>query len=720
MLKKLFSKKAPAKVDENTNAQSSDLPSENTFQMAMQQHQMGNFAQAEALYRQILQHEPNHPDALHFLGVLSYQSGNYPVAIELINQALAVYPSIAMYSNLALIFQAQGDFEQLINTYQQALLLENNPAIHYNLANALAQQGNLTAAAASYQAALALNPDNFEIHKALGNLFVAQNKAEAAIAQYLQVLALKPDYVEVHTNLGLIFQSQGKLEQALDCFRNALKHEPNHAALHYQSGVVLQAQRKPALARESYQKALLINPDYADAHLKLGNVFQSLGQLDQAVASYEKALIVNPDSIEALNNLGVAFQSQLKFDEAMECFNRILVKNPDAANAYNNLGTIFQTQNKLEEAVQAFQRALVINPDFVDAYYNLGNSLQLQGNLDMAVDNYQKTLALKSDHCQAHNSLGQLLLKLGRFEKGWQHCEARAHPDIGERSTIPPNLPFPQWQGEPLKGKSLLIWYEQGLGDEIQFCRYVSVLKSQGAKHITWVCKKPLKPLLKTLKDVDKVITKEEIASIAFHDYWVFALSTPLYCHTTLDNIPASVPYLYANPEQQNKIASELHAIREFKVGICWKGNPSYKNDINRSPGIAAFRSLFEIRGVKFFTLQPSTREEFILNTGKSGVDRGHEINAASFEEAAALIMNLDLVITSCTSICHLAGALGKPVWIVLPWAADWRWLIEREDSPWYPNARLFRQTKAGDWHEVFQRVETELKQAIAANQKRD
>lgn len=718
-MKKLFSKKSAAnKVEEKSPAPLSDLPPENTFQMAMEQHQLGNFTQAEALYRQILQHEPNHPDALHFLGVMAYQLGNYPTAIELINQAIAACPSVAMYSNLALIFQAQGNVEQLINTYQQALLLENNATIHCNLGNLLAQQGNLTAAAASYQAALALNPDNVEIHKALGNLFAAQNNADAAIEQYLQVLALKPDYVEVHHNLGLIFQFQGKLDKALDCFRNALKYEPHHATLHYQSGVVLQAQRKLELARDSYQQALSINPDYADAHLKLGNVFQSLGLLDQAVASYQKSLSINPDSEEALNNLGVAWQSQLKFDQAIDCFNRILAKNPDAANAYNNLGTIFQTQNKLEQAIKSFHRALAINPDFVDAYYNLGNSLQLQGNLDMAVDNYQKTIALKSDHCQAHNSLGQLLLKLGRLEKGWQHCEARYHPDIGERSTIPPNLPFPQWQGESLKGKSLVIWYEQGFGDEIQFCRYVSVLKSQGAKYITWVCKKPLKPLLKTLKEVDSVIAKEEIATIAFHDYWVFALSVPLYCNTTLTNIPATVPYLYANPEQQNKIASELKSITEFKVGICWKGNPLYKADAERSPGISPFKPLFNLSGVKFFTLQPNTREEFILNTGKSGVDRGHEINSANFEEATALIMNLDLVITSCTSICHLAGALGKPVWIVLPLAADWRWLMDREDSPWYPNARLFRQTTAGDWQEVFQRVEVQLKQAIAANQK--
>jgi hypothetical protein len=280
-----------------------------------------------------------------------------------------------------------------------------------------------------------------------------------------------------------------------------------------------------------------------------------------------------------------------------------------------------------------------------------------------------------------------------------------------------PNFQFSQWQGESIIGKSLLIWCEQGLGDEIQFCRYVSVLKSQGAGHITWVCKNSLKALLETLDAVDCVLTPDAVI-IAPHDYWTFALSIPLHCNTTLDNIPANVPYLYANSEQVKIIASDLIPITNLKVGICWKGNSSHKNDINRSPGITAFKSLFEMPGIKFFTLQPDTREEFICAAGSSAVDIGHEIDQSSFNEAAALIMNLDLVISCDTSICHLAGALGKPVWVVLPFRPDWRWLKDREDSPWYPNTRLFRQSQRGNWNEVFQRVENRLKEVIAGKAK--
>ena len=578
MIGKLFSKKSSAK----TNPPLPDFSIAETFQTAMQWHQTGDLAKAQELYQRILHYEPNHSDALHLSGVLAYQSGHYALAVELINQAIALQPSIAMYANLAVVFQAAGNVEQLIKTYQQSLLLENNAEIHY----------------------------------------------------------------------------------------------------------------------------------------KVANLLQSAGRLDEAVNHYRQALLIIPDSVNVLNNLGVAFQTQKKFDEAIDCFQRILALSPEFIGAYNNLGIIFQTQKRFEQAVQAYHQAIALNPDYVEAHHNLANTLQLQERLDEAVASYKKTIALNPNLSEVPNSLGLLLLKMGRLMEGWQYCEARYKEDIKARSTIPPNLPFPQWQGESLKGKSLVIWYEQGLGDEIQFCRYVSVLKSQGVTKITWVCKKPLKSLLKTLQGVDTVLTAEEKSLIKPHDYWTFAMSIPLHCQTTLETIPANVPYLFANPKQQDKIASQLQAIKELKVGVCWKGNPGHKNDINRSPGIAVFQPLFDMPGVKFFNLQPDTRQEFLQNAGRSGVDRGHEIDKSSFDEAAALIMNLDLVITCDTSICHLAGALGKPVWIVLPlFMTDWRWLIDREDCPWYPSARLFRQTTDGDWNELFQRVERQLQEVIANHQ---
>ncbi len=505
-----------------------------------------------------------------------------------------------------------------------------------------------------------------------------------AEALYRQILQQNPNHSDALHFLGVLAHQVGQNEAAVALISRAINIYPTSCGMYCNLGLALQALGKPETAVENYQKAIVLQPDYADAYYNLGNALQEQGNLKSAIENYQKALSLNPDF----------------------------------ALAHNNLGNVFKRQNNLEAAITSYLAAIAIKPDYAEAYYNLGVTQQAQGKYTQAFESYQKALSFNSDYPEAESALGLLLLALGQYQEGWQRCEARYDSRLKSKQTFTPDFQFPQWQGESLLGKSLLICTEQGLGDEIQFCRYVSLLKSQGARQISWICKKPLKALFKTLKGIDTVFTTEEIALIPAHDYWTFALSAPLHCQTTLETIPAPVPYLYADSKQKDTIASDLRSISEFKVGICWKGNPSFPNDALRSPCISWFKPLFKLSGVKFFTLQPNTREEFILNVGNSGVDRGHEINQSSFEEAAALIMNLDLVISSCTSICHLAGALGKPVWVVLPFVADWRWLIDREDSPWYPNTRLFRQSEPGNWGEVFQRVENRLKQVITGETK--
>ena len=509
------------------------------------------------------------------------------------------------------------------------------------------------------------------------------NLAQAEVL-YRQILQQDPNYADALHFLGVLAYQVGQSQAAVDLINKAIQQDSTSCAMYCNLGLALQTSGKLNAAIESYQKAIALRPDYADAYYNLGNAQHQQGELDTAIASYRQAL----------------------------------ARNPDFAAAQTNLGNVFKQQNNLEAAIANYLAAIAVKPDYADAHYNLGITLQAQGKHTQAFESYQKALSINPDYPEARSALGVLKLMLGQFEEGWQDCEARYDARLKSKQTAAPDLPFPQWQGESLRGKSLLILCEQGLGDEIQFCRYVSLLKSQGAKKITWVCKKPLKALFKTLIGIDAIFTTEEMTLISQHDYWVFALSIPLHCRTTLENIPSTVPYLYANPKQVAAIGSQLRSIKEFKVGVCWKGNPSFPNDALRSPGIAWFKPLFKLSGVKFFTLQPDTREEFLHNAGKNAVDRGHEIDKSSFEEAAALIMNLDLVMSSCTSICHLAGALGKPVWVVLPCEADWRWLLEREDSPWYPNTRLFRQAQPGNWREVFQRVEQQLQQTIAEQRK--
>jgi ADP-heptose:LPS heptosyltransferase len=277
-----------------------------------------------------------------------------------------------------------------------------------------------------------------------------------------------------------------------------------------------------------------------------------------------------------------------------------------------------------------------------------------------------------------------------------------------------PKVGFPQWQGQSLSGKALLVLHEQGLGDQIQFCRYMPMLKAMGASRITLVCDAPLKPLFDRLADVDLVLVAAPDLTTVASDYWCFLLSLPLHCRTaTVDDVPAPIPYLRAEPAQVEQWAVRLAEYAEFKVGICWRGSKEYLRDSARSPGLEPFKKLFGLANTRFVSLQPGSRDAFLAAAGAAALDIGHEIDVRDFEETAALIQNLDLVITCDTAVGHLAGALGKTVWVLVPFYADWRWLAEREDSPWYPHTRVFRQTRRGGWEELFERVVQRL-QAVA------
>jgi Flp pilus assembly protein TadD len=442
------------------------------------------------------------------------------------------------------------------------------------------------------------------------------------------------------------------------------------------------------------------------------------GNFSQAECLYRQILQHDPQHVNTLHFLGVMAYQVGQSESAVQLIRQALHFSSPSCALYSNLGLALQALGQTEAAVESYQKAIELQFEHIDAHYNLGNALRDLGRFEEAVISHQNTLRLNPQHVDAQLNLAFSLLSLGQFAEGWAYYEARYCATLpwqaGKPPVLFPQMPFPQWCGESLVGKTLLICLEQGFGDEIQFVRYMSVLKTQGVKFLSLVCKKPLQSLFERVTAVDKIFIANEVFSLPLHDYWTPVLSIPFHCQTTAENIPTQIPYLAASPEKVATIAAELKGMRDFKVGVCWKGDVNFKGDALRSPGIDRFNTLFKLVNVKFFTLQPDTREEFLTHVGKNGIDRGHEINAENFEEAAALIMNMDLVISSCTAICHLAGALGKPVWVVLPFVADWRWMTKCENTPWYPNTRLFRQSHVGDWEGVFERVEKQLQKEIA------
>jgi hypothetical protein len=431
-----------------------------------------------------------------------------------------------------------------------------------------------------------------------------------------------------------------------------------------------------------------------------GHALEAQDRLDEAMQCYLAAIRIAPNPARGHLNRGNVLLLQRNLSGALDAFRTALEYQPDYAGAYYNIGNALLGNRQFDEAVASYRSALEIKPDYAEVHCSLGVALKELGKFDEAVACFQNALRIDPELVEARLNLGSLFLSQGRYAEGWPEYEARYDPGYSGRRSIPPNLPFPRWQGQPLAGKSILIWPEQGFGDEIQFARYVPLLKARGVSRITLVCKPPLKTLLETLAGADAVVTQSGAATLPLHDYWTFSLSLPLYFDTTVETIPAEFPYLSVPPDRLSRWNERLPT-SGLKVGLVWKGSALHSNDNNRSlPSLSLLAPLWSAPGVNFISLQKGQGEDEAATAPKSQPILHLGSDILDFSDTAAIVAQLDLVICIDTAIAHLAGALNKPCWVLLPaTGTDWRWLRDRPDSPWYPDAvRLFRQTKPGDW----------------------
>lgn len=546
----------------------------------------------------------------------------------------------------------------------------------------LYSQGNYSSALELAREGLAYSPDNPVILNAAATCAFTLGAVDAASGYWQHAVSVQPSYADAHYNLGILYTREGRVEDAESSYQAAIQANPGHIGAHVNMGVLLHEQNRDTEAESWYNHAISMAPDHADLLYNMAALLAEQKRYAEAESSYQRVIALKPDHQGAYNNLGVLYRSLKEFIKAERAYREVLSVNPRNAGAYRNLGLLLQDLTRFDEAEQCFRQALLLDESDADARW----------------------------------SLGMLLLYQGRFEEGWACYESRYNPSVKGRTITPPELPFPQWRGESLVGKSILIWPEQALGDEIQTCRYAQVLKDKGAAKVTFVCKPVLKSLLQGVSGIDVLLSRDEALQLPIHDFWTLQFSLPHCCGTRMDSVPASVPYLNAKPEHIKSVRSLLKKNKGFKVGICWKGSSMYLADADRSPGLAPFSPLFSLPGIQYFSLLPGTRSEFLEYAGSAGGDLGHDIDQETppFEETAALISELDLVISSDTSVVHVAAALGKPVWIVLPFVADWRWVHAYEGTPWYPNVRLFRQSSRGDWKEVFQRVSQRLQDIVS------
>lgn len=512
--------------------------------------------------------------------------------------------------------------------------------------------------------------------------------------------------------LAIEHHQHARWTQAGDMYRQILAVDPEHADALHLSGLIAYQLGNNGSAVALIAQAIRIRPAEASYHYNLGVLLQAETQLDGAAACYRQALAIKPDYLDVFPNLGAILHEQGRLVEAIACYRQALAIKPDYAVAYCNMGFTLQAQGKIGEAIACYRQALAIKPDYAEAYCNLGVALS-ENRPDEAIVHYRQALAINPDYADARFNLALALLRLGHFEEGWEHYEARFDRRKSVRTTIKPELSYPQWAGEDLCDKSIVVWPEQGMGDEIQSVRYIPLLKALGAAKITLVCKAPLQALFGSVQGADAVIAEAAAAQLESHDYWTFPMSLPLHFNTNLATVPAMLPYLAAEPLKIERWSGRLSA-SGLKVGLVWKGSVTHKNNVNRSlPGLSVLAPLWSVPNVTFVSLQKGQGEDEAANppVGQSLIDLGSTIE--DFSDTAAVMSQLDLIICVDTAAAHLAGALGKPCWILLPHiGSDWRWLEERPDSPWYPGVmRLFRHSDGDGWDSTVARLTAALQE---------
>ncbi|CAB3643694.1 Photosystem I assembly protein Ycf3 [Paraburkholderia sediminicola] len=717
------------------------------LQFARGQHERGKLAEAQHGYRAVLAIDPANAYALHLLGVAHLHNGEAEAAEPLIarslslglgygwalanhgavlvrlgrnDEALAVLdralrleprlaPALVALGNVKLALQ---QYLEALSAYDAALAVSSAlPEAWSNRGNVLRALNRPADALISYDRALALTPNEYATHLNSAHAWRDLGQCDRALQAYRTALVIRPKTVDVLLACGGVLQLLGREEDALACYDEILEANPHDVAALYNGCVVLDNLHRYDALLARCDRLLALEPDHALAWLGRGNALEGMKRHADALVAFDSALARAPGLDAASNNRGVALHLMARHADALESYDRALAAGP-SAELYWSRGNVLQQLGRHDDALDSYEQALVSPTDTGHAWYMRGLSLQQLQRHAEAITCFQRAQELDPALFTAQAAEAFCRLLTGDFAEGWRQHENRwRDPSIARHRR---HERQPSWSGDAsVDGKTVLLHAEQGYGDTLQFCRYASLVAARGARVILEV-PSALTQLMESLHGPSEVVSMGD--PLPSFDLQCPLLSVPFAFGTQLDTIPSSTPYLQADAENSRIWADKVDAAARpgtLRIGLAWSGNPAHNNDQNRSVPLEMLAPLYT-QHASFFSLHQFVRERDAQSLQDSGlIHFGTELK--DFSDTAALVNALDLVISVDTSVIHLAGALGKPFWVLLPGVPDWRWLLEREDSPWYPQARLFRQQKPGDWEEVVARVARQLANRCAS-----
>ncbi len=666
--------------------QASEL--DNSLKQAAKLCQTGQFVQAKSIYKKLLRSAPINTEILSNLGTIEIQLGSVDEGIQLLQRSLKINPK--------------------------------QPNALFNIGNEFYKLKRYEDALTNFNQAIAINPIFAEAHCNKGIVLREQGEFEKAIVCYDAAIACQPSYARAHYNRSVALLDILQYEQALAGIDQAIALNPNASLSHFHKGLIVLALNRFDEALNSFRESLRLNPNQAEAFLKMGDCSLNLRDIDESIAYSKKALELNPNCVEAYLNLGSAYRLSQNFDEAINNYNKSIELKKNNAPSYFYLGLAFQDQYKFEEAIEHYDTSIKINPS-ISAYMNRGVAYEHLGDFNKALENYDSTITLNKDYAEAYLNKAFVKLLLGEYIEGWQLFEWRWKR---AKQTDKRNFTEPTWLGDAsISGKTVLIYTEQGFGDTLQFCRYVPMIESLGG-HAIFEVPAPLLSVMESMKG-NFTITERGKPLPSF-DFQCSTMSLPLAFRSSAETIPAETPYFFADIEKVKRWQNKIGASSKLKIGLVWAGGlrPNqpelFAVNSRRNIQLEKLASLSAI-DAEFYSLQKGEPAETELANIKLSNWAGPDIidytaQIQDFSDTAALIQNLDLVISVDTSTAHLAAALGKPVWLLNRFDTCWRWMLHRNDTPWYPNMRLFRQTHMGNWDNVLIEVVDELKHMIANN----